>query len=634
MMRASITCAGRGIRKLFRSPLAELGLVLLLVAGLGACREPELRIVSSSLALRVLPACEPERLDRVLVEPLGDFGADAQSLVSVALDDAPVVLSQLPLASQWYRLSVETDFRGAALGRAGRDKQRFDALLLPFSRSCAVLDQALPALEQSARALVTGTDLLLAGGAIANNASQAAWLLRVAEPELLALGDDKRALRVPRMGAAAVGQPDGAWLLGGASVNSPGIDALDSLERYDAASASFSLLPGRLRESRYTAAAVRLPDGAVLVAGGFASVGGEPLTSIETLSADAASSELWDVDNGALRFAAVELSLHLRDDGRVVAFGVQADHQAQFALLDPALREQLTLRSPSQSESLRLGAGVALPGGRFAVFELVPVKRPPPNNQEEVWRTNGRMQLLFEGETSFVTLSDWLGSFDGLAKPRALALANGRVLLVGLRADGEPALRILDLGNREVTSRALDLDVDDVFMREDGSVLLAGKDGARVLREDALSAFDNPGGTLTADDSDVLCLDTYGRFTREGLGLRAQVRGARFDLAPLRYERVRVDLTVEGEAQLLLRPEQGDARLIDLGAEKFGPGFCQLSVEPGAPLSLTRDGAQVTLHAGKQSRSCELEGIVGSIALGLIAVQPGTLVRELRAQRL
>jgi len=50
-MRASITCGGRGIRKMFRSRLAELGPVLLVAAVLGACREPELRIVSSSLAL-------------------------------------------------------------------------------------------------------------------------------------------------------------------------------------------------------------------------------------------------------------------------------------------------------------------------------------------------------------------------------------------------------------------------------------------------------------------------------------------------------------------------------------------------------------------------------------------------------
>ena len=163
---------------------------------------------------------------------------------------------------------------------------------------------------------------------------------------------------------------------------------------------------------------------------------------------------------------------------------------------------------------------------------------------------------------------------------------------------------------------------------------MVGADGARVLREDALSPYDNPGGTLIADDSEVLCLDAYGRFTREGLGLRAAVNGARFDLAPLRYQDVRITLSVEGPAQLLLRPASGDPRLVDLGGDAFGPAFCQLDTEPGASLELTREDERITLRVEGESRSCQLAGIRGEIALGLRAVQVGTLVRELRVERL
>lgn len=590
-------------------------------------------MLSSGLTLRVLPGCAPQRVERVVVEPLGDFAGATGELVSAALRDEPVRLKQLPPAAQWFRLEIDADgFRGAALGRASDMGEQHEALILPLGRSCAVLDETLPVAPERARALLRGTDLLIAGGARDRaNATQEAWLLRVAEPGLTPL-DDSQKLAVARTGAVAVNMGGEVWVLGGVSNLGQGSAALDSYERFDVAAGGFTGAIGRMRTGRYGHAALALPDGSVLVAGGRASVGGEPLTSIESIAADGKTSSVWKGNDAELPFSAAQLTLQLRDDGRVIAFGEDVDGGAHFALLDPRLRQLLPLAAPGQSETQRMAAGVALPGGRFAVLELE-CAAPECERDAAALVTTGRMQLLFEGEAGFQTLTDWLGSFEGLSRPRALALSDGRILLAGVR-NGEPAMRILNPGNRDVASRSLDIVVDDIFMREDGSVLLLGADGARVLREDALSAFDNPGGTLTADDSEVLCLDAYGRFAREGLGLRASVAGARFDLAKLRYQAVRITLQVEGKAQLLLRPELGDARLIDLGGEKFGPAFCQLSVTPGQPLELERRAERVTLRAGAKQRSCQLEGIAGSIAIGLSAVESQTLVRELRVERL
>jgi hypothetical protein len=625
-MRASITRAAQD-----RS-LCCAAWALACSIGLWGCPDPELRVLASGLTLRVLPACAPQRVERVVVEPLGDFAAAPGELVSSELRDAPVRLRQLPTAAQWFRLEVDADgFRGAALGRASETGEQHDALILPLGRTCPVLQDALPDAAQRARALVRGSDLLIAGGTRGDstNATQEAFLLHVADPKLTSLPEEQR-LAVARAGAAAVSRAGEVWLLGGVSNLGPGSAALDSYERYDAAAGGFTGAIGRMRTGRYAHAALALADGSVLVAGGRASIGGEPLTSIEHIAADGATSTLWKGDEAELPFAASTLSLHLRDDGRVIAFGQDADKRAHFALLEPRLRRLLPLVTPGQSDTQRMAAGVALPGGRFAVFELE--CQADTLEADDACPTSGRVHLSFEGETGFQTLTDWLGSFEGLRRPRALALADGRILLSGTRGD-EPALRILNLGNREVASRSLDIVVDGIFMREDGSVLLVGPDGARVLREDALSAFDNPGGTLTADDSDVLCLDAYGRFAREGLGLRANVAGARFDLATLRYQAVRITLHVEGKAQLLLRPEVGDARLIDLGGASVGPAFCQLTVSPGEPVELERRAESVRLRAGSKQRSCRLEGITGAIGIGLVA-ETGTLVRELRVERL
>jgi hypothetical protein len=604
-----------------------LGFLLACAGALGACKEPTWRTLWSGLSLRVLPDCAPERAERVLIEPLGHFPASPEDLVSVPLADAPVRLEDLPVDTLGYRLALETgDFDGLSLARAGSAGERFDALLLPEARACTVRAEALPALEGSAQALIAGADLLIAGGTEAGQGVQRAWVLRVADPGLAALEED-RDLAVERAGAAAVSLEAETWLLGGATNASVGNAALDSFERFDVASGSFTGALGRMRARRYRPAALRLPDGSVLVAGGAASVGGEQLTSIETIAPDGKGSTLWSDDQQLPVLE--EVALSLRDDGRVVALGADAASVTHVALLDPQSRATLELTTLDTPE-LDYGAGVALPGARFAVFEL---RRGAAQLDESP--TTGRLQLLLDGGDRFLTLSDWLGSFAGLYHVRAMALANGRVLLTGLRRSNDaPEARVLNLGNREVATRPLDLRVDALFMRDDGSVLMVGADGARVLREDALSRFDNPGGTLIADDSQVLCLDAYGRFTREGLGLRAAVNGARFDLAPLRYQDVRITLSVEGPAQLWLRPPNGDARLIDLGGEVFGPAFCQLAARPGESLELTREEERITLRAGGESRSCQLAGIRGEIALGLSAVQEGTLVRELRAERL
>jgi hypothetical protein len=273
----------------------------------------------------------------------------------------------------------------------------------------------------------------------------------------------------------------------------------------------------------------------------------------------------------------------------------------------------------------------ALPGGRIALLEL----------DTESGKTTGNAFIMLADDAGFLKIADpresgelsWLASFSGIDHGRVLGLADGRILLTGLR-QAVPVARLLDPARRDVATRALDIAVDQLFLRADGSALMVGEQGVRISREDARSAFDNPGGNLLADDSGALCLDAFGRFSREGLGLRATVYGARFDLVPLRYRAVRIELRVEGAAELVFARADGAQRSIFVGTESVGPAYCKLSMTPGQPLEIERREEHVTLRAEKRGHACLLDGMTGPVAVFVRALAPGTLISDLRATRL
>jgi hypothetical protein len=580
---------------------------------------------SSGLVLRTLPDCAPDRVERLVVEPLGDFPLPEPAAVAQDLDQDLISIGGLPAETAWYRLRVETPDPGYALAPAGEPNEPLDALVLPLSRICSVHSEAFQQFDHSALALVADEDLLLAGGlARAEVATRTAHLLRVARAEL---ATDARGLDVPRVEAAGLTLAAETWVIGGAFELRTGSAALDTFDRFAAATRSFVGL-GRMRTPRVGPAALRLLDGSALVAGGAATVDGEPLSSIESIATDG-TPVLWQ---DALPFPASSLGLFARDDGVVVAQGL-VDGVSAFARLDPATERVEAFDGPPLGAGARLlpELTTALPGARLAMLELDALSET----------TTGAAFIMFPEDGSFLKIADpretgeltWLTSFSGIAHARVLGLADGRILLTGLRQD-VPVARLLDPARRDVAVRALDIEVDRLFARADGSVLMVGEQGARILREDARSAFDNPGGNLLADDSGALCLDAYGRFTREGLGLRSSASGARFDLVPLRYRDVRIELTVEGPAQLGFSRSDGAERTIAVGGESVGPAYCKLMVSAGEPLAIERHEERITLRSEKQSHSCQLDGMTGPIAVFVRALAPGVLIGDLRATRL
>ncbi len=580
------------------------------------CREDRFDVLSSRLTLRYLPGCTPERVDSLKLEALGDFAADESTPLALSFAGAePATVSPLPFDAQWFRLSVETaSFRGAALVAAGGQGERLDALVLPLERVCGVTDELLPALGESALVLAAGRDLVLAGGVSPgeSRAHSDVFVLSVATPGL----GRKRALSRERARAAAVAVGDHVWVLGGASSTRDGSEAIDTFDRYSYAQQAFVGL-GFMSAARVGAAALRLSDGSVLVAGGRSAVAGEALDSLESIASADSEPQTW-----SLPWPAGEPSLRELDDGHVLV-AAALDEGVGLALLEPDTRAVIELDPPPLSDRAALAPelSVALPGARAALFERDPQQRA----------TTGVLLVLLPS-LEYLRLSDWLASFADIQGAQSLALPDGRILLTGMRL-GAPVARILDPGTRAVAVRELDMEVQRMFLRDDGSVLLVGERGARVFREDARSPFDNPGGTLLADDSGALCLDAYGRFERSGLSLKSSVPDARFDIAGLRYRDVRIELEVEGPAQLLLRGAGGSSHAIEVGTSHVGPTFCQLSVEAGAPLTIERREQRVSLRVGRSARDCVLDGLTGAIALGLRALEADVSVRDLRVLR-
>jgi hypothetical protein len=637
-MPESITCLAWGRRGLLAFLAAARGpcgrklrvvALLLSASSLVACRGSTVEAPRSGLILRTLPDCAPDRVERLVVEPLGDFALPEPAAVARDLDQDLISISGLPGETAWFRLRVETPdpgYHAFALAPAGEPDEPLDALVLPLTRTCSVQTEAFQQFDESTLAMVAAEDLLLAGGlARGDVATRAARLLRVARTQL---EPDARGLDVPRAQASGLMLAAETWVIGGAFERRAGAAALDTFDRYDAATRGFVGL-GRMRIPRVRPATLSLLDGSALVAGGSATVDGEPLTSIEGIAADGDASAVWP---DALPFAASDLGLFVRDDGNVLALGL-ADGESALAQLDPGTRRVEPLEGPPLRADalLRPELTTSLPGGRLAMLEL-----DGPSG-----RTTGSAFIMFPEDGSYLEIADprddsdltWLASFSGIEHGRVLGLADGRILLTGVRQD-LPLARLLDPGRRDVATRALDIVVDRLFARADGSVLMVGSEGARILREDEHSAYDNPGGNLLADDSGVLCVDAFGRFAREGLGLRATVNGARFDLVPLRYRDVRFELTVDGPAVLGFTRNDGGQRTIAVGTDSVGPAYCKLSVTAGEPLEIERREERVTLRSGQANHSCQLDGMTGSIAVFVRALAPDVLIRDLRATRL
>jgi Ca2+-binding RTX toxin-like protein len=172
-------------------------------------------------------------------------------------------------------------------------------------------------------------------------------------------------MSVPRIGAAAAPLPDGRVLVAGGN---DGNQFLSSAEVFNPATNSFSSAGiGSMSVPRYHAAAAPLPDGRVLVAGGGREVGGP-------LGSDPSSAELFDPATNSFSSAGIGSMSRPRigpaaplPDGRVLLAGGFADAPgaAGAEVFDPATNSFSSAGIGSVSAPRDVAA--PLPDGRVLV---------------------------------------------------------------------------------------------------------------------------------------------------------------------------------------------------------------------------------------------------------------------------
>jgi hypothetical protein len=584
-------------------------------SGLLAGCAAEAPTTTNSLRLHTLPGCAPARIERVVVEALGDYGvrSDAVGALDFGAEADPAALAGLPREAQQYRLAVEqAGFRGYALMPALPGGARGDALLLPLGAACTLgplSDVYTPGLALA----FAGSELVAAGLTEADGVGASRALLRIAI-DVPGVTREPSGLYVPRVLAGAVSVGAEAWLVGGAAETRAGTRALDTFERY--AGGQVGGL-GRLAVGRVAPAVLALADGSVLVAGGAARVGQAQLTSFERLGADGGDGVLL---TSVLPGAPDAVAAYAGDGGRVWLLVRYAGGVRVF-VLDTSQDALVELAAPDLPDgaSLAFDRAVALPGDRLAALEL-----------DGAGLATGRLWLAL-GSDEQRLVGGFLPSFAGFAPAVAAALADGRMLVLGARG-GEGEALLLDPGRASLARHALPSAPAQLVARGDGSFVALGPDGAFALREETLSRFDNPGGTLTAEDVELLALDAAGRFTRDGLALEAAEAGARFDLATLRYEHVQITVRARGPAELLFTRADGASRSVALGEAEVGPALCTLPSEAGELITLERTADVLTLRAAAGSRRCLLDGMEGPLSLG-VRLGAGARVEELRVVR-
>jgi hypothetical protein len=262
-------------------------------------------------------------------------------------------------------------------------------------------------------------------------------------------------------------------------------------ELYDPVTGRFSRTGPMVQPRQYLWSALTLPDGRVLVAGGDAPDAPPGATSAN--SRQLSSVELYDpetgefVPGGSLRVARSAHSLSLLPDGRVlVAGGWGADGPiASTEIYDPATGASTLTGDMSSARAYHTAAaledgrivlvGGYGPGSDPAILASVEIFDPASGT----FKTAGRLITEREG-ASAVRLADGrvlvAGGTNRDGDPRTVEVydpAVGRSEIVGRIEPGQ------DDGNSFSVSATL---------LADGSVLLAGGSGSRAARFDPLSA--------------------------------------------------------------------------------------------------------------------------------------------------
>lgn len=574
-------------------------LCVALVLSLAAC-EPPSRTVTLTIRAPQAERCRPGEVLRVDLQPLADSPLSERPRQSLDLRAATASQTLAPFAPQTRAVAVDAQAResweggGIALLDAGVDD--LVVPVLPFGTWCALSDPDLRLREGAALTALPDGRFVIAGGDTGEIATDEVLIVTPGAPIA-----DRASIRLSRERTHATATwAEGSWVVvaGGSIEADRGVrDTLDLLDLDAQTVEIFDLLA-----PRYDHAAVRLSDGAVLLVGGRLGET-EPVTALERV-------EIGEDEVTTERVAASRPRVHPRalalDDGAVVIVGGEGEDGRPARAIERW--DGASLTELGEWDARPGAAYVALAGGRAAMV----------GGRDDMGEWLGRVVLLLESGEQ-LALEE---AITPVASPRALGLADGRLLVVGEDpATGARLTQRIDPGGTRTTPRdGIDAtrpnDVPTALLPlADGSIVGADVEGVDLLRVDLASSFDEPPAAIDPGQilgQESLSLDAPGRWTAEPPSgvergpLFASVDGARLDLPQMRFGSLDLEVELVGEGEVLLTRDGAAPVVVSAGADRVALDGCAVRRAGGAAIRVTRDGGSLQLYAGDDTASCEV----------------------------
>lgn len=622
-------------------------LAVLLAAALAACGAPDPELTTDRLTVQLprdLDCRPPDPVSVFQVQALGDFPASDERFERFGPLPGETRIDRFPLDTQMLKVTALTGgvdpWRAVGLHRVGDADLDRPLLLLPLGRSCLLGDPLLAALPGSVAVPLPGGGFLLAGGREGENR---------AVRHMVALGPgeniaDSSTVELDQRRLQATATRTGSLVIIAGGANDQRSIAHDTYEMVDSERGELVVTSGQLCPEgapstctgRRQHGAGLLPDGRVLLVGGYDQIPAEASDLLDTAT-------IIDPRTGVVEHLAAEpvpwpgrkspqvLTL---DDGNVFVVGGTSETGAvpepsvgSVHWFIPETGELFDLRLPFRSRPHAVA--VALPGARIA------------------WvGGDATVELLVTHEGLSPPLRshvlDFTGRLPPLADVRAVALADGRILITGADAGGSVAAYAIDLSLPSVERLDGSLVPTHLLLLADGAVAEIGAAGASLRREAVRTPFDSPPATLGPPDVEWLALDAPDKWEASPAGLAACVRDgepipgclATIHLPTLLFADVDIALDVQGRGDLILTAEAGPeaVRVVHLPGAVEIPLLCSLEREEGEEVRIERRGARLVLRGAAASEPCTITGLEGRIRLSL-ELDPGATFRTIRIAR-
>ncbi len=594
--------------------------LLAAAAAASACEQGDGERVAIRLVLADTAACRPtSAVTAVRFEALGHFAATTPgAVVTLAPGDA-LATSEFPAATRAFSVEATSpSWLGAGVALRADTDDSIDVLLLPYGAACAAVDPELRVPDGAAWTGLDDGSLLVAGG---SDGGQAQRRVVVRAPGQR-FAEVLEGLAERREGASATVLGARVLLAGGGLGDSG--PALDSYEVYDhGAGAMDRDAAGYLTTPRRDHGAARLPDGRALLVGGLGEAGGAPLDSAEIVDlATGASAPTGPLPSGRRAPEVVAL-----DDGTTLVLGGYSDASdtcATEVLVFDAVAGAFTVAPDVALPPYPRARAVPLPGARVAY--VGEAGGAPSSAAVQLLRVDPASGVVHE-------VVDLGGELPELVAVEAAAMPDGKLLIAGEDAGGDPRAFLVDLGLARVAELPSLGTPTALGVLADALVVALDATSALFLRETIATRYDHPPSTLVEDE---LAFDAPSRWSDSGpVRFTATAEGARFDVAPFAFLDFAVDaVRVEtGAAELLLVPAPGGEVAVRVEPDAAAIGDCAVSRSPDAPLALERRGSTITIEAGLDARSCHVDGLEGEVHLAVRA-SAGAVVRAPSIRRL